>query len=408
MRSRAKADGRSAALLAATAAAWLVSTPARAEVVYDLSPSAGVGITDNARLTNPALSDQFSILAATTQVRYLGARWTHALAYRLAWTHYYEGNGLDNLSNELTELATFMPRANLEVHLGASGTLSRISRLELIGAAPGTVMAPPPTAQVAGTNLYVAAAGTEEAIYRPDARWQLVESGNVTRITYLDSPAPPDSLLITLRGRAERIMARDTYFLESQSSVTFTAGDSLISQLMAGWRRDITVAWSSELQAGVMGIFRENLSPAIGPAAVGSLNYRRIFWFANLTVSRLPTANIFLGQPTINNQAVLRLTLPLTRDETAVISGMAGYTFANPSNDQFTRAFDQRIASALIGTRFGKLPLYGTLEYSVLSQHGNANVMSPVPDLFRQVLMLNLRASFTFGPGTLLILGALM
>jgi len=81
VRSRAKADGRSAALLAATAAAWLVSTPARAEVVYDLSPSAGVGITDNARLTNPALSDQFSILAATTQVRYLGARWTHALAY---------------------------------------------------------------------------------------------------------------------------------------------------------------------------------------------------------------------------------------------------------------------------------------------------------------------------------------
>jgi hypothetical protein len=32
--------------------------------------------------------------------------------------------------------------------------------------------------------------------------------------------------------------------------------------------------------------------------------------------------------------------------------------------------------------------------------------MTPAPNLFRQVLMLNIRASFTFGPGTPPILGA--
>jgi len=412
VRSRAKADGRSAALLAATAAAWLASTSARAEVVYDLAPSAGVGITNNARLTSTPLADEFSLLTATAQVRYLGARANHTLGYRLGWTHYFEGNGLDNLSNELSVLSALMPAANMELHLGGSAILSRVSRLAITNPSAGTTAgaapAPAPEAQVAGTNLFIGVTATEEVIYRPNARWQLLESGNVTRITYLDSPAPPDSLLITLRGRAERIAALDTYSLESSTSATFVAGNSLISQLMAGWRREISVMWSSELQAGVMGIFRENVSPTIGPAALGSLGYRRIFWYANLTVSRLPTANLFLGTPTINNQAVLRLTLPLTRDETAVISGMAGYTFANPSNDQFTRAYDQRVAQLTVGTRFGRLPLYGTLDYSLLSQHGNPTAATHVPDLFRQVLMLNIRASFTFGPGTPPILGAPM
>jgi len=174
VRSRAKADGRSAALLAATAAAWLASTSARAEVVYDLAPSAGVGITNNARLTSTPLADEFSLLTATAQVRYLGARANHTLGYRLGWTHYFEGNGLDNLSNELSVLSALMPAANMELHLGGSAILSRVSRLAITNPSAGTTAgaapAPAPEAQVAGTNLFIGATATEEVIYRPNAR----------------------------------------------------------------------------------------------------------------------------------------------------------------------------------------------------------------------------------------------
>ena len=40
--------------------------------------------------------------------------------------------------------------------------------------------------------------------------------------------------------------------------------------------------------------------------------------------------------------------------------------------------------------RFGRLPLYASLEYSVMSQNNNPDVGTPATDLFRQVVMLNL------------------
>ena len=62
VRSRAKADRRSAAALAVAAAALLGSGSAHA-VVYDLAPSAGFGITNNAQLTPMGQSDEFSVVS---------------------------------------------------------------------------------------------------------------------------------------------------------------------------------------------------------------------------------------------------------------------------------------------------------------------------------------------------------
>lgn len=402
VRSRAKADRRRGAVLAAAAAALLASGSAHA-VVYDLAPSAGFGITNNAQLTPMGQSDEFSVVAAAARARFLNARSDQAVGYRLAYTHYFEGHGIDNLSNELSGLLNFNLSQKLDLHLVGNATLSRVSRISLSD--PATA----PTQGVApGSNLFLSVGASEELVYRPDARWQYLENVGVTRLTYLESPAPPDTLSMTARARVDRIAGLDSYSLEASGLGSFGIGRSFIAQLMAGWRREISLRWTSEIQAGVMGIFLPNVSPSIGPAANATVGYRRLTWFASFTLSRIPTQNLFLGQPTVNNQAIARLTLPLIQSEMLVISGMAGYVYANPVNDQFTRAFDQRIASLSLAGRFGRLPLFGSLEYSVLDQDGNATAATTAPDLFRWVLMFNLTASFTFGPGTPPIMGAPM
>jgi hypothetical protein len=279
--------------------------------------------------------------------------------------------------------------------------LSRVSRIVL-----GNPAIAPTQAVSSGNDLFLSVGASEELVYRPDASWQYLENVGVSRLIYLQSPAPPDTLSVTARGRVDRIAGLDSYSLEASTLVSLGAARSLIAQLMAGWRREISLRWTSEIQAGAMAIFLPNISPSIGPAANATIGYRRLTWFASFTLSRLPTQNLFLGEPTVNNSAVARLTLPLTRNEMLAVSGMAGYVYANPVSEPFTRAFDQRIASASLAGRFGRLPLFGSLDYTVIDQHGNAAAATTAPDLFRWVLMLNLTASFTFGPGTPPIMGA--
>jgi hypothetical protein len=420
VRSRAKPDGRRAAVLAAALAAlWLAAAPARAEVIYDLAPAAGVGITDNAPFaatpgpTTPAnaprpQSDLFTVAETAARLRYVGANSNESIGYRLSWTHYLQHHGIDNLSNELLATANLNPSARLELHLTASAAIARTSRIVL--GDPALAMAP--QGVNSGTNLYLTYGAGEEAVYRASARWQYLEYFSVNRIHYLEHPAPPqppappDGMTFTARARADLISGRDAYSLEASSFATIAAVNSVSAQLLAGWRREIDAQWTAEIQAGAMAIFPATGSAVIGPGGNAAVNYRRVTWFATLTASRSPTPNLYLGSPTVNNQALLRLTLPLTRDESAVVSGMASYLYANPADAQFTRAYDSRSAAALIGSRIGRLPLYASLEYTVMSQHNNPNVMTPAPNLFRQVLMLNIRASFTFGPGTPPILGA--
>jgi hypothetical protein len=411
VRRRAKASGRRAAVLAAAAAVTFGAGRARAEIVYDLAPAAGVGITNNANLAAPPSAtmpnavgpqrDEFTNLEIAARARYLGASSNYMVGYRLAWTHYFQGHGIATFSNDLMLLANLNPTSRLELHLTGNASLSRVSSVVLTNPATGV----PPTGTVGGDHLYLGVGAGEEAVYHPNARWTYLETVTATRITYLDSGAPPDGLTVTGRGRAEVTTGLDTYSLEASGFGTISAIDALSAQLLAGWRREISVNWTSELQLGVMGLF-SNTTSTVGPSGNAILSYRHIPWFATLTVSRIPTANLFLGEPTVNNQAVLRLTLPLNREETAAITGMAAYLYANQASAQFTRAYDQRSAAATIGSRLGKLPLYASLDYTILSQHNNPDVPTPAPNLFRWVLTLNLRALFTFGPGTPPILGA--
>jgi hypothetical protein len=407
VRSSSKIERRSAAVAIAVAG-FLAPARARGEVTYDLAPSAGVGVTDNANLTGTPLRDEFGILAGTARARYQGPKASHTVGYRVSWTYYFERHGVDNLSNEVMESSIFNLTPTLELHLNGGATLSRVSRIDLTNTAMNAVTNPTLQGVPGGTNLFLSLSAGEELVYEPNARWRYLESLAVTRVNYLDEPAPPTTTAVTARGRADRTAGVDSYSLEGTAAVTISASNTLIAELLAGWRREISPFWTSQLQAGAMAIFRDNGPTAYGPAGVATLDWRRQGWFASMTLSRTPTVNLFLGQPVVNNQGMVRLTLPLTKNETVVVSGLAGYTWANLASDQLLYAYDQQTAAVTLGSRLGRLPMYLSLEYTVLAQHNNPNVATPVPDLFRQVLMLNLTGAFTFGPGTPPILGAPM
>ena len=401
VRYRARAELRTIAAAVIAAGVVAGASRARGETVYDLVPSLTVGWTDNPRLIEMPQSDYFGILATIARVRYTGARWTHAPSYRIAWTYYVQGNGIDDLTNSLADLSTARLSPSLELNLGASATLSRLSRVDL-----GTPAAGLPQAVAGGNSLYLNLGAMEELVYTPSALWRYTETVNVARVHYFEDGSPPNGFLINARGRGEYLTVRDTLFLELTALGTFSSTRTGMAQLLAGWRRDLSLTWWSQLQAGALLIVPDEGSAVVGPAGGGAVGYRRLTWHASLTVLRTPAPNLFLGQATITNQAVLQLTLPLLQNELLVITGSAGYTYAHPGSNQMERAYDQRMAAGALTARFGKLPVYGSLQYSYIDQDGNPASVLMFPSLTRHVLMLNVGATLTFGPGAPPLIGS--
>ena len=62
----------------------------------------------------------------------------------------------------------------------------------------------------------------------------------------------------------------------------------------------------------------------IAPAGVASLIFARHPWFATLAVSQQASPNLYLGQATLNDAALARVALPLTRSDLLFVTGFAG------------------------------------------------------------------------------------
>jgi len=103
----------------------LAATSARSAVIYELVPSASVGVTSNALMTSVPIRDEFGVLAADGRVRFEGAQSVFGLGYTLGFTHYFEGHGIDTLSNALNVSETIHPSARLDLHFAGSSVLSR-------------------------------------------------------------------------------------------------------------------------------------------------------------------------------------------------------------------------------------------------------------------------------------------
>ena len=109
------------------------AAPARADVILQLLPSLGVGITDNAANStgDAARGDGFATVAVGASGRQHRALTSHSLAYQLAYTRFLQGFAPSTLTNGLAWTSAFKPTARLDIALTASVLLSRLARVDM-------------------------------------------------------------------------------------------------------------------------------------------------------------------------------------------------------------------------------------------------------------------------------------
>jgi hypothetical protein len=136
----------------------------------------------------------------------------------------------------------------------------------------------------------------------------------------------------------------------------------------------------------------------------------RFPWFASLSVMQTPALNLFFGETTITEQAILRVALPLTRSELLYVGGYGGYAYARIATNQdvLARAYDQVLGGASLVARHSRLPLSASLSYIVVSQRGTTAPGRSVSDLAYQAVMLNVAGNFAWGPGTPPLFGGVL
>jgi hypothetical protein len=399
---------------------------ARAEVIFGLIPDLALGATDTATQDKPLERGEFVTAAVGGELRYSGARVTHSLGNRLSFSHFFEGRGTDTTTDALTWISAWDPLAVLQVRLSAGAAISRVSAVD-----PGDLSAATPTGAVKGNSVYLSTTANEAVRYQPSPRFAFLESVTAGRVDFLPSdPALPTTTLVAGQLRAERLAALDTVFVDARLSDsyatttpynagTFSAGHSLVGQVLFGWRRQLSPFWISELQAGPLVVFRPNGDGIVSPAGLASINYQGTAqgtpWFATLSVSRSPAPNLFLGQATITDQVLLRLALPLDRRQTLFVTGFAAYLYARQvgtdveGTNDLTRLFDQITSGASLTARMSQHPFWASLAYTFVDQRGSTylvkqGTMPPaavrLDDLRRRTLLLSAGGAFAWGPGT--------
>src|SRR5262245_5978878 len=323
-------------------ACLLALAPARADMVYELAPNAGGGAADNVSATGQHYGDTFTLVGGNARLSYNGLRVTHVLSYGLAYSKYMQKRYPDTLANSLSWFSAITPSPLWTLSLGANGALARSSGIDVANA--GTFI---PESVVAGSAHYLTTNATEVLELRPSARWKYSEGLTATYVRYLDSTindmpaALPRTFVLSLALRGEREVGRDAFSGEvdaADSSTTYEvngamprpSGEYLIGRALAGWRRELSPVWSTSLQAGpaVSYQVRPQGTGVLSPAAIASLNYNSIPWFASLTLTQTPAANAYLGAAILSDQAIVRLAVPLTRNERLVTTAFGGYIYA--------------------------------------------------------------------------------
>jgi hypothetical protein len=404
----------------ATAAPGWGGGSARADFIYELTPTVGAGATDNALVTAMGQTHTgatFSTAGGSARIRYRGALVEHALGYHLTYTRFLIEDGPDVTSHNVAWVTSAQLSSLWRLQLGAAATLTRSS-----GVDPSNPAAVVPQAGMAGSLLYLATVANQSLSYTPTPRRMYSESLTVGHLRYLESMlasgmpvALPRTTLVTLALSGSRLVGRETLMLDVSASDMLTDFDStapvdpnrrghtLFATALGGWKHELSPVWSTTVQAGPMVIARFDGNGVIAPAATATLAYAQVPWFAMLTVAQTPVANPYVGEATISDQVLARVAVPVMRSERVFVGGYGGYVYARVANGeaQLDRLYDSFIGGLSLTVRFPKLPLAAAATYSVLSQRGSALAgRGEVADVARQYVLINLRADLSWGPGT--------
>jgi hypothetical protein len=395
----------------------LAARPSRADVTAELVPAITVGWTDNATAAGPNLpkqADEFGTVSGAARAHYLGKKTEQGLGYRLSLTKYLHQYAPDTVSQDVSYSSIYNLSPRLDLTVDASGTRSKTSAFVLQDQSATTQLA------IAGAYLdYLMGTIAQGLMYRPTPRRRYIEGFSVSRTRYLQSKdanmvtlqRPPDTTYANLHLRSEWERTRDTFSLDGSFTDSYadipsqrdTVGNHrLFAQALLGYHRDFNDVWSSDVAAGGVMVLTTSLAGIIAPAGTVSVGYRRLFWFANASISQTAAPNIFLGNATLNDYANLNLALPLSRSELFVISGNAGYTYARFASQGTTeKAYDLFSAGVSLGWHSQTLPLWGSLDYTYSNQRGSvSNQGGIIPSRERNTVLATIGGSFMFGKGT--------
>jgi hypothetical protein len=385
---------------------------ARAEVIYELTPMAAVGATTNATATTVPVGDAIASLGNIARMRIMLARSSYMLAYRLVWSRFIE-RGSDFLINELTATTGFNLTQHLDLSFTAVALLSSTARIDF--ADPTTVI---PQSSVAGSQAFLSTTVGQSLLYVPTPRWRILQTLGANRVHYLTS-VPGATMLPTVTAmsgslRADLNADRNGYFLELRvtdmyvdgvppmTTAALAGGHTFFGYTAIGWRRELSPVWFTSIQAGPSFLLRSGNLTISQPAAAASVLYRRDTWFATLTASHAPAANLFSGLATYNDALVLRAAVPLSRNEGFILAGFGSVIYAQmvDANGNLSRLYDQQSVGASLSSRILRSSFYGTLSYSFTHQNGStaiAGAPGAVPDLNRQTAMLGVIGYFGWG-----------
>ena len=416
---RSSAGGVTVRRLTRVALVWgaLCAAPARADVVYELAPSVAAGVTDNARVSaagEQRASSSFSIVGGSARLRYNGARSEHALGYRGTYTRYLEENGTTTFAHVVALTSALHPSARWNLDLTASGALSRVSGLD-----PNDPSVVFQQAAATGSTQYLSTVALQRLTYQPKAGQDYQQGLSVAQLRYLESTVNgvarnlPTTTVVTLALSGSRLVGRETFLLNSTMSDSiivadgpdrgpFAQGHVFLGRVLAGWRHDLSVEWSTMLQAGPSVIFKLDGNGVLAPAFVATLNYTRLPWYASLVASQTPAPNLYLGAATLSDAVLARLAVPLTRNERLFVGGYGGYVYARvaDANQSTTRVYDQLMGSVSLILRLSTARVVMAATYTVMSQRGSDVPGYGVPDLARQFVLLSIRCDLAWGAGT--------
>ena len=347
----------------------------------------------------------------------------HSLDASVVYTKYIQDRGPSTWTAMLAWASAFKLSTVVDLGVGAQASVSQTSAVVTDLTMTTLVVTPAPA------SYYASATATQTLSFTPTPRQVYGEALAVSQLRYVGgSTALPTTTVVTGKLRGGWLFAHDTLFLEPSASDSFSSGSGttttgtittaippgsqvIAAQLMAGWQHEVGIAWSTVLSAGPLAIIQTDRDTVYNFAALASISFHRLPWFASLSVSQVPVPNLYIGALTLNDDAFLRAAVPLTRNQLLFLAAYGGYLYARIADTQgnLHHAFDLITAGASLNYKFQRHPLAMSLLYTISDQHG-----VPVPpatsslDIERQTLMVTLTGVFSWGPGTLpLFMGTL-
>jgi hypothetical protein len=397
------------------ALALLGARAARAELLVEAVPTLSGGYTDNAgnSASGRRRGDEFGSVSGSGRLHYVGLRTDQSLGYHVGIVEYVSSPALNSLTQDVTYASSYTLGESLVATLGAAGVQSHTATYS---PTPVAVVMPQPL--TLGDRVYRSGTATQALVLTPTAKQRYTQTFTAQRLEYVSQdPAilqMPNftSFGGTLRGAFDA--GRDVYSLELQGTDTKTGragpsmgpvlypfdaivGHRLYSTLLAGWRRELTPLWTLSLSLGAVVLADLSFdNRLLSPAGTVELGYHKYTWFATFLVQQTAAANLFIGNATLNDIAIARLSLPIDRRERFVASGFAGYTYArNP--ERATRSYDLLTTGATLTGHLPKTPLWASIDYSFLTQRGSAGGLVALPNRIRQVVVLSVGGTFSVG-----------